>query len=389
MIAIDYKADKVLIENYILSKLKHDLIDVSNRKKKVIEIDLDQMEENVLYKDLTDKIKNNTRTYINFFKLEIDKVLEEIHDKVKVEYKQDKLDIFLNHLRNFYKLQSQEMRQIPSELVRRYNLYVKTQKMFPIDQKRYKAQKESLPKSEKPPSEIKISDVRAVHLGKIIIVSGQVTYISDIEPMIKVAVYSCQLCSATIYQEINSLVYKPQIQCISEACRLNRITEHDLILQTRVSKFVKIQTFFLQEVSTEGIPRNIKVIATEDKTNICEVGDYIKICGIFLPIKRSREVLLDSYLEPHTILQIEKNRKEKEMPDDFTFLDEEVKQFINSEDSNKFDRLSQVIAPDIENELDLKKALLLQLVGGTEKKNIRNTIHINMVGNPGRKRSLL
>ncbi|KAG0480073.1 hypothetical protein HPP92_010931 [Vanilla planifolia] len=69
-----------------------------------------------------------------------------------------------------------------------------------------------------------IRQVKALHIGQLVKISGIVTRCSDVKPLVQVAVYTCEECGFEIYQakvqELAEHVPKGHIQgllqCISE-----------------------------------------------------------------------------------------------------------------------------------------------------------------------------
>ena len=300
-----YESDKSLIEQYLINELHYDLEKIFKGKAKRIEVDLDKMMQKD-FTNLVNRIKANSRSYCELFSLVIDKLFANLKKSKPV----DKLDVFLTQEKIFdskIDSSSKTKRKIPLELMRRYQVCFKSESI----------------------ENLELRNLRSSHIGKLVRIRGQVISISQVKPMIKVAVYTCPNCSSVIYQEIQSLEYKPAYLCISEECRINFVSRKtevnlkkseenqrqsnltNLILQTQFSKFIEIQTIVLQEISSGimGIPKQIKVVAKETFVNKCEVGDHVNITGLYLPIKRPREILCDAYFEPHQIHLIEKYRE--------------------------------------------------------------------------------
>lgn len=71
-------------------------------------------------------------------------------------------------------------------------------------------------------------------------------------------------------------------------------------------------------------------------------------------------------------------------------LESKDKQFINdvTKDKNRMKKIIKSLAPEIFGMETIKKALLLQMVGGSNIKEeggvtIRGTLHLGLVGDPG------
>ena len=99
-------------------------------------------------------------------------------------------------------------------------------------------------------------------------------------------------------------------------------------------------------------------------------------------------LLADTYIEAHRVAVTNKADEEEENE----MTDEEFRNMIEQENIT-IDRLATSIAPEIYGHLDLKKALLLLLVGGVDQNafgmKIRGAINICLMGDPGVAKSQL
>ena len=124
-------------------------------------------------------------------------------------------------------------------------------------------------------------------------------------------------------------------------------------------------------------------------------GDVVHLGGIFLPIPYTgfqavrAGLLTDTYLEVHHIHQLKKQYSEMETTPVIERAISELKT-----DPFLYTKLAQSIAPEIYGHEDIKKALLLLLVGGVTKvtgdgMKIRGDINICLMGDPGVAKSQL
>ena len=124
-------------------------------------------------------------------------------------------------------------------------------------------------------------------------------------------------------------------------------------------------------------------------------GDVVHLGGIFLPIPYTgfqairAGLLTDTYLETHHIDQLKKQYNEMEITPEIERKIAELQR-----DPALYNNLSQSIAPEIYGHNDIKKALLLLLVGGVTKvtvdgMKIRGDINICLMGDPGVAKSQL
>merc|ERR1719154_651958 len=244
---------------------------------------------------------------------------------------------------------------------------------------------------------IPIREVKANSIGKLGNIKGIVTRATEVKPMMQVATYTCDQCGAETYQPIVSTSFMPQINCPAEDCRVNR-SGGRLTLQSRGSKFTKFQEIKVQEhsdaVPVGHIPRSITVYARGDQTRLCAPGDHVGINGIYLPIKKegfkamTSGLLSETYLEAHRIAKL--NKAENDAALDEEELSEEEIRALTEDD---FYKLANSIAPEIYGHEDVKKALLLLLVGGVDRNpsgmKIRGNINVLLMGDPGVAKSQL
>lgn len=124
-------------------------------------------------------------------------------------------------------------------------------------------------------------------------------------------------------------------------------------------------------------------------------GDIVHLGGIFLPTPYTgfqairAGLLTDTYLEVHHVHQLKKQYTDLQ-------LTPETVEKLNSlqRDPMLYHRLAKSIAPEIYGHDDVKKALLLLLVGGVTKNmgdgmRIRGDINVCLMGDPGVAKSQL
>merc|ERR1712071_695616 len=197
--------------------------------------------------------------------------------------------------------------------------------------------------------------------------------------------------------QINSTSFMPLLMCPTDDCKVNK-SGGRLYLQTRGSKFVKFQEIKIQEHSDQvpvgHVPRALTVYCRGETTRLTQPGDHISITGIFLPMLKSgfkamaSGLLSEAYVEAHRVVRL--NKTEDEEMEMSNLSDEELRE-IGEEDF--YEKLAVSIAPEIYGHEDVKKALLLLLVGGIDRKpngmKIRGTINICLMGDPGVAKSQL
>ncbi|XP_007954015.2 DNA replication licensing factor MCM7 [Orycteropus afer afer] len=324
-------------------KYGNQLVQLAHREQVALYIDLDDVAEDD--PELVDSICENARRYARLFADAVQELLPQYKEREVVN--KDVLDVYIEH-RLMMEQRSRDpgaarspQNQYPPELMRRFELYFQG------------------PSSNKPRV---IRDVRADSVGKLVTVRGIVTRVSEVKPRMVVATYTCDQCGAETYQPIQSPTFMPLIMCPSQECQTNR-SGGRLYLQTRGSKFIKFQEMKMQEHVSLG---------------------YMAQGGIFLP----KGLLSETYLEAHRIVKMNKSEDDEAGAGELSR--EELRQ-IAEEDF--YEKLAASIAPEIYGHEDVKKALLLLLVGGVDQSprgmKIRGNINICLMGDPGVAKSQL
>lgn len=328
---------------------------------------------------LLENISQNTLRYVQLFYRVIDELLPEPTDPISLRNKYDVLDVIM-HQRREKNLMNQDAGEasFPPILTRRYNLYFRA------------------PRSS---TTLAVRQVKAVHLGKLISIRGIVTRVSEVKPLLLVNAFSCDACGSEIFQEVESRNLTPLTECPSEECSKNG-TKGNLVMQTRACKFEPFQEVKLQEMADQvpvgHIPRSMTLHLYGPLVRSNSPGDVVNVTGIFIPtpyqgFKGVRAGLLtDTYLECHHVSQLRKSYESLEITPEIVSQIEEMA----SDEHNFYDRLANSIAPEIYGHQDVKKILLLLLIGGVSKEvgdgmKIRGDINVCLMGDPGVAKSQL
>uniref|UniRef100_F7AUJ3 DNA replication licensing factor MCM7 n=1 Tax=Ciona intestinalis TaxID=7719 RepID=F7AUJ3_CIOIN len=356
----------------VLTKLAH-------REQVALTIDLEDLKE--YDSDLVENVLENTLRYQKIFADVVEELLPDYKER-EATYK-DSLDVYIEHRMHMEQRNHQDpaehrdwRNKYPSELMRRYEICFKNL-----------SDEKALP----------MRDLKAAHIGKLSTVRGIVIRATDIKPMMCVATYTCDRCGGETYQPISSPTFMPLVVCPSEDCQTNR-SGGRLCLQNRGSKFTKFQEVKIQEhsdmVPVGNIPRSLTIYCRGETTGCASAGDHISITGVFLPMLKigfrqmQQGLLTDSYMEAHRVVRM--NKIEENEQDESEMTEEEIEQ-ITQDDF--YDKLANSIAPEIYGHEDIKKALLLLLVGGVDRNangmKIRGNINICLMGDPGVAKSQL
>lgn len=308
---------------------------------------------------------------------------------------------------------------LPPLLMRRYELRIlplKRPGVFPPFDKQFREAKSvdtSLPSASAAYTanipEMSLRQIRSNSMGQLVTLRGMIVRASDVKPACLVATYTCDACGCEIYQVVqNKREFMPQRLCPVEECRRASKGGDTLHLQTRGSKFIKFQELRCQELPNQvpmgHVPRSMSVHCRGELTRLATPGDVVTIDGVFLPQRVAESgyramkagLVSTSFLEAQNIVIHKKSYEE----DALYYMTEEEKEKMDLEIHNiahgddPVGTLSAAIAPEIFGHEDIKRALLLQLVGGCTRKlpdgmRIRGDINICLMGDPGVAKSQL
>ena len=375
------------------------LQDVANRDRNNVLVELDDLQEyeqsigNEQPLRLVESITNNTKHYIDIFSTAADAIMpNQNHD---ITFKDDVLDVIMSQRERRNQTMSQAfeadpeaaaiMSTFPADLTRRYTLT-------------FKPLTPSSSSSEKKDKAMAVRHVRGEHLGKLITVRGITTRVSDVKPAIQVQAFSCDRCGSEIFQTVTTKQFTPTQTCPSQECQQNN-SKGQLFPSTRASKFLPFQEVKIQEMADQvpvgHIPRQLTIHCHGALTRKINPGDVVDIAGIFLPTPYTgfrairAGLLTDTYLEAQHITQHKKAYQDLKI--DALSL-RKIEQHKAS--GQLYDLLARSIAPEIYGHLDVKKALLLLLIGGVTKEmgdgmRIRGDINVCLMGDPGVAKSQL
>ncbi|KAK4053032.1 DNA replication licensing factor MCM7 [Microbotryomycetes sp. JL201] len=354
---------------------------IANRQQEKLTIDLEDLYQDEVYgKPLVEQIQRNAQRYVRLFSQAVDDDLpaptEDLTDKADV------LDVihFQRQEKNLQIQQEQGENSellFPPDLMRRFNLYFR-------------------PLARDVP--LAVREVRGSHLGKLITVRGIVTRVSEVKPLVKVNAYTCDSCGSEIFQVVTKRTMSPMNECPSQVCEDNQ-SRGRLHMQTRASKYTPFQECKIQELTDQvpvgHIPRSMTVHLYGNMTRQVSPGDVVHVGGVFLPQEfegfrgMRMGLLMDSYLEAHHIRQLKKQYEAMKVTPAIRQELAELK-----EDPALYSKLASSIAPEIFGHEDVKKALLLLLVGGVTKAmgdgmKIRGDINVCLMGDPGVAKSQL
>ncbi|SCV04092.1 LAMI_0H13344g1_1 [Lachancea mirantina] len=254
-------------------------------------------------------------------------------------------------------------------------------------------------------------------IDKLISVKGLVLRSTPIIPDMKVAFFKCNICDHTTVVEIDRGVIQEPARCPRVAC--NQPNSMSLI-HNRCS-FADKQVVKLQEtpdtVPDGQTPHSVSLCVYDELVDSCRAGDRVEVTGIFrsIPIRasarqRALRALYKTYLDVVHIkkvtpdrLNIDTSTVEQELlqneldnadiQETRPISDEEIARIHEvAQRPDVYEVLSRSIAPSIFELDDIKKGILLQLFGGTNKTfkkggRYRGDVNILLCGDPSTSKS--
>ena len=241
---------------------------------------------------------------------------------------------------------------------------------------------------------IKIREIRAKNLDRLLWIEGIVRQASEVRPQVVNAKFECPNCGAVLsVLQIDKKFREPS------RCTCGWKSNFKLIEKGMVDT----QRLVIEESpdSLEGgeQPRRINVFLKEDLVDPkmeerTTPGSKIKVFGILkeVPVPLQTGAIstrFDIAIEANNIVPLE------ETYDDLKITDEEIEQIKElAADPQVYNRLAKSIAPSIYGFDAVKESVLLQIFGGVKKTKsdggkTRDNIHILLVGDPGVAKSVL
>lgn len=242
--------------------------------------------------------------------------------------------------------------------------------------------------------ELKIRNIRAVNLGRMISIEGIVRQASEVRPQVINAKFECPSCGAILSIIQMEKKFQEPNRCNSCGRRGG--------FRILAKEMVDAQRLVLEE-SSDALsggeqPKRMQVFLKEDLVDPkmeerTTPGSKVRVIGVLkeisLPLPTGIQTRFDLAIEANNIIPLE------ETFDDLSITEEEETQIKElAAEPNVVERLARSISPSVWGYQEIKESLALQLFGGVQKQRsdgtwTRGDIHILMVGDPGVAKSVM
>ncbi|ETN39599.1 uncharacterized protein HMPREF1541_05825 [Cyphellophora europaea CBS 101466] len=256
-------------------------------------------------------------------------------------------------------------------------------------------------------------------IDKLVSIKGLVIRTTPVIPDMKEAFFKCAVCNKTAWVGIDRGKIKEPSICPARMCQSKNSME---IVHNR-SVFADKQVIKLQEtpdsVPDGQTPHSVSLCVYDEMVDVCKAGDRIEVTGVFRsnpvrvnPRMRTIKNLFKTYIDVLHVKKVDKRRLgtdastvEQELAEHLAGQTEQVRK-VSKEEEDKikataqrddiYELLSRSLAPSIYEMDDVKKGILLQLFGGTNKSfekggspKYRGDINVLLCGDPSTSKSQL
>ncbi|KAK2879378.1 hypothetical protein FQN49_000946 [Arthroderma sp. PD_2] len=266
---------------------------------------------------------------------------------------------------------------------------------------------------------VNMRDLDPGDMDKLISVKGLVIRATPIIPDMKEAFFRCDVCFHCVKVDIDRGKIAEPTRCPRQLCD----TQNSMQLIHNRCTFADKQIIRLQETPDsipEGqTPHSVSLCGYDELVDVCRAGDRVEVTGIFRsnpvrvnPRQRSTKALFKTYVDVLHVQKIDKKKLgidastvEQELSEQISGEVEQVRK-ISQEEEEKikataarpdvYELLARSLAPSIYEMEDVKKGILLQLFGGTNKTfekggnpRYRGDINVLLCGDPSTSKSQL
>ncbi|XP_058101042.1 DNA replication licensing factor MCM6 [Magnolia sinica] len=279
----------------------------------------------------------------------------------------------------------------------------------------------------------RLRELTTAEIGKLVSVTGVVTRTSEVRPELLQGTFKCLECGSIIRNVEQQFKYTEPIICVNATCQ----KRNGWALLRQESKFADWQRVRMQETSSEipagSLPRSLDVILRHEIVEQARAGDTVIFTGTVVVIPdimalaspgeraecrreasqrqnasggqegvkglRALGVRDLSYRLAFIAnsVQVSNGRRDSDVRSRKKDADEDDSQQFTAEEVDEvqrmkhttdlFNKLVDSIAPTVFGHKDIKRAILLMLLGGVHKFthegiNLRGDINVCIVGDP-------
>ena len=250
------------------------------------------------------------------------------------------------------------------------------------------------------PVQRSLRQINSEIITKMTSVSGMVVRSSEVKPLAKEVTYKCLDKHISKFTLLDGMSLNASVKCQTPNCK-----HTSLAIIPEASRFIDFQILRLQELPEDlppgQLPHYVNVSIKQDLVDYARPGDRIVLTGIvrieqerISGVSKSESALYRLRMDGNNVEFIggkgikssRRTEREEISPDE----EKLVKSLAKNPDI--YDRLIASFAPHIKGHALFKEAILLLIVGSTQRvltdgTKIRGDINIFLVGDPGTAKS--
>jgi len=250
------------------------------------------------------------------------------------------------------------------------------------------------------PVQRSLRQINAEIITKMTSVSGMVVRSSEVKPLAKEVTYKCLDKHISKFTLLDGMSLNASVKCQTPNCK-----HTSLAIIPKASRFIDFQILRLQELPEDlppgQLPHYVNVSIKQDLVDYARPGDRIVLTGIvrieqerISGVSKSESALYRLRMDGNNVEFIggkglkssRRTEREEISPDEAKI----IKSLAKNPDI--YDRLIASFAPHIRGHALFKEAILLLIVGSTQRvltdgTKIRGDINVFLVGDPGTAKS--
>ncbi|KAK7738458.1 MCM DNA helicase complex subunit [Cytospora paraplurivora] len=265
-----------------------------------------------------------------------------------------------------------------------------------------------------------LRDLNPADMDRMIQVKGLVIRTTPVIPDMKDAFFKCSICNHGLLVTLDRGKIREPTECPRQRCG----SKNSMQIVHNRCVFADKQVIKLQEtpdaVPAGQTPHSVSVCVYDDLVDFCKAGDRVQITGIFRvspvrvnPRQRAVKSIYKTYVDVLHVQKVDRKRmgadtstvnvEDDEIQPDGPSGMEELRKATPEEEAkiketatrdDIYELLARSLAPSVYEMDDVKKGILLQLFGGTNKSfhkggspKYRGDINILLCGDPSTSKS--